>query len=122
MSGAVKVGQEEAKADDAIELWFFSDLSEEQRTGLIYLVFGEKIAAEAKNHGLQRICLRRALHQIRRSATTHKDALLREAVEILAEIIPLANDEAWEACQAIDRGNTTLSRIRADLGETGGEG
>ena len=43
----------------AIELWFFRDLSDEQRRSLIRLTLGQGCADEAANHGLQRLCLKR---------------------------------------------------------------
>jgi hypothetical protein len=81
MTGAVT--QANARADAAIMIWFFRDISDEQRTALIYLVFGDKVAAEATNHGLQRLCLRKALDQIRHQSTAPLIAALEQAREAL---------------------------------------
>ena len=63
-----EVTQAEARAEDALDLWFFKDLSDDQRRSLFYHVFGDKIAEEAKSHGLQRLCLKRIVMQIGETA------------------------------------------------------
>ena len=78
-----EVTQAEAKSEDAIELWFFRDLSDGQRGSLIYLVLGDKIAGEATNHGLQRVCLKRIIQQIRETALTTAQS---EAAELRKEV------------------------------------
>ncbi|MEQ5789050.1 hypothetical protein J3454_14230 [Erythrobacter sp. NFXS35] len=52
----------------AIELWFFRDLSDEQRRALIGLALGKGCADEATNHSWQRLCLRRILATHRTAA------------------------------------------------------
>jgi len=48
----------EQRALHGFKLWFFRDLSDDQRIGLFRLALGDGIAREATNHGLQRHALR----------------------------------------------------------------
>jgi hypothetical protein len=71
---------EQVQVSRAIELWFFRDISDEQRRALIGLTLGEAVAGEATNHSWQRLCLKRILRH-----TTQSDLLaaMREAAEAL---------------------------------------
>lgn len=53
-----------SEAAMAIELWFFRDISDEQRGQLIALCLGRKVADEAKCHNWQRICLKRIIRNL----------------------------------------------------------
>lgn len=53
-----------SEAAKAIELWFFRDISDEQRGQLIALCLGRKVADEAKCHNWQRICLKRIIKNL----------------------------------------------------------
>ena len=56
-----KPGTDRDQLREALVLWFFRDISDDQRVSLIRLCLGAPIADEVKNHGHQRICLNRII-------------------------------------------------------------
>lgn len=71
-----------------LDLWFFRDLSDEQRKSLISLVYGPGIAAEATPHAWQRRVFRRVLDDIALAALAAMPDVaeverLREALETI---------------------------------------
>ncbi len=66
-----------------IELWFFRELSDDQRRKLIELTLGKDCAEEAKPHAWQRLCLKRILraHRLAHSGVGNVVASERKQID-----------------------------------------
>lgn len=73
----------EVDAERAFRLWFFRDLSDEQRRGLIRLILGAGCADECTNHGYQRVALNFILRALATPPAPNDD--LRAALEFYAD-------------------------------------
>lgn len=98
----------------ALELWFFRELSDEQRRSLFRLAYGDRYASEATMHSHQRLLLRRVLRDI--AAEQAKPSASGEAgeVERVAQWLHDEGgfDEAWS--------NHTWPEHRDDTGQRDG--